>query len=201
MCRRVRIFAPRDCRSRAFRRRLVAPSTHPIVPAVPTELPCEVLSVRVAGGDRSSCHVDRAGRRLSRHCRAHGCLSFVRLSSEVCRAQRVGSVACAPRLPGEWEASAGSGRAQVRCLIRICGVDLRYGSTADQGWTGREDSTSRPWRPARVVGTHAQARPTNWAQRGGLASGRGMSDAEATFHPAQPCSLVTRRSCSRAASP
>nr|WP_225858156.1 hemerythrin domain-containing protein [Rhodococcus wratislaviensis] len=63
--------------------------------------------------------------------------------------------------------------AHVRCLIGVCGVDLRYGSTTDQGRTGREDSTSRSWRPARVVGTHAKARPTNWTQRGGLASGRG----------------------------
>ena len=28
------------------------------------------------------------------------------------------------------------------------GVDLRYGSTADQGRTGREVSSSRLWRPA-----------------------------------------------------
>src|SRR5271170_7321624 len=37
-----------------------------------------------------------------------------------------------------------------------------------------------------------KARPTNWAQRGGLASGSEMSsDAEATF-TAPSCSLVTR---------
>ena len=90
-------------------------------------------------------------------------------------------------------------RAHVHCLNWICGVDLRYGSTTDQGRTGREDSTSRSRHPARVVGTHAQAQPTKWAQRGGLASDRVMSDAEATFHSAQPCRLVAECSCSRAA--
>ena len=38
-------------------------------------------------------------------------------------------------------------------------VDSRYGSTADQGRTGREVSSSRLWRPARPPGTHAKQGP------------------------------------------
>jgi hypothetical protein len=45
------------------------------------------------------------------------------------------------------------------CFTWICGVDLRYGSMADQGRTGREDSSSRLWRPARALGTHAKQGP------------------------------------------
>ncbi len=57
------------------------------------------------------------------------------------------------------------------CFTWINGVDLRYGSTADQGRTGREDSSSRLWRPARALGTHAKQGPSTGHQRGGLASG------------------------------
>ena len=107
-------------------------------------------------GDRSTSHVFRAGGGLCCHRAVpHRCLSFVRLGGEFCRPQRIRSVTCAARLPDEWEASPGGARMHVHCLNRICGVDLRYGSTADQGRTGREDSTSRSWHPARVVGTHA----------------------------------------------
>ena len=48
------------------------------------------------------------------------------------------------------------------------GVDLRYGSTADQGRTGREDSSSRLWRPARALGTHAKQGPSTGHSAVGL---------------------------------
>ena len=65
------------------------------------------------------------------------------------------------------------------------GVGLRYGSTADQGRTGREDSSSRLWRPARELGTHAKQGPSTGHSAVGLRQAREMSpDAEATFHPA-----------------
>ena len=61
----------------------------------------------------------------------------------------------------------------------------RYGSTADQGRTGREDSSSRLWRPARVLGTHAKRGPSTGHSAVGLRQGGEMSpDAEATFHRA-----------------
>ncbi len=47
-------------------------------------------------------------------------------------------------------------------------VDLRYGSTADQGRTGREDSSSRLWRPARALGTHAKRGPSTGHSAVGL---------------------------------
>ena len=50
----------------------------------------------------------------------------------------------------------------------INGVDLRYGSTADQGRTGREDSSSRLWRPARALGTHAKRGPSTGHSAVGL---------------------------------
>ena len=65
------------------------------------------------------------------------------------------------------------------------GVDLRYGSTADQGRTGREDSSSRLWRPARALGTHAKRGPSTGHSAVGLRqSGELSPDAEATFHRA-----------------
>jgi hypothetical protein len=71
------------------------------------------------------------------------------------------------------------------CFTWIGGVDLRYGSTADQGRTGREDSSSRLWRPARALGTHAKRGPSTGHSAVGLRQGGEMSpDAEATFHRA-----------------
>jgi hypothetical protein len=71
------------------------------------------------------------------------------------------------------------------CFTWINGVDLRYGSTADQGRTGREDSSSRLWRPARAPGTHAKQSPSTGHSAVGLRQGGEMSpDAEATFHRA-----------------
>jgi hypothetical protein len=71
------------------------------------------------------------------------------------------------------------------CFTWIGGVDLRYGSTADQGRTGRKDSSSRLWRPARALGTHAKRGPSTGHSAVGLRQGGEMSpDAEATFHRA-----------------
>src|SRR6476660_8541340 len=54
------------------------------------------------------------------------------------------------------------------CFTWINGVDLRCGSTADQGRTGREDSSSRLWRPARALGTHAKRGPSTGHSAVGL---------------------------------
>jgi len=71
------------------------------------------------------------------------------------------------------------------CFTWINGVDLRYGSTADQGRTEREDSSSRLWRPARALGTHAKRGPSTGHSAVGLRQGGQFSpDAEATFHRA-----------------
>ena len=75
------------------------------------------------------------------------------------------------------------------CFTWINGVDLRYGSTADQGRTGREDSSSRLWRPAQAPGTHAKRGPSTGHSAVGLRQGGEMfPDAEATFHCAS-CTL------------
>jgi hypothetical protein len=69
------------------------------------------------------------------------------------------------------------------------GVGLRYGSTADQGRTGREDSSSPLWCPARALGTHAKQGPSTGHSAVGLRQAGKMSpDAEATFHRAS-CTL------------
>jgi hypothetical protein len=65
------------------------------------------------------------------------------------------------------------------------GVDSKHGSTADQGRTGRKDSSSRLWRPARARGTHAKQGPSTGHSAVGLRqAGEMSSDAEATFHHA-----------------
>src|SRR6202048_266748 len=69
------------------------------------------------------------------------------------------------------------------CFTWIGGVDSKYGSTADQGRTGREVSSSRLWRPARPLGTHAKRGPSTGHSAVGLRQGGEMSPAaEATFH-------------------
>jgi hypothetical protein len=83
------------------------------------------------------------------------------------------------------------------CFTWINGVVLRHGSTADQGRTGREDSSSRLWRPARALGTHAKRGPSTGHSAVGLRQGGEMSpDAEATFHRASctPGNQVARAS-------
>src|SRR6476646_8511535 len=53
----------------------------------------------------------------------------------------------------------------------------------------REDSSSRLWRPARALGTHAKRGPSTGHSAVGLRQGGEMSpDAEATFHRAS-CTL------------
>ena len=75
------------------------------------------------------------------------------------------------------------------CFTWKNGVDLRYGSTADQGRIGREVSSSRLWRPARALGTHAKQGPSTGHSAVGLRQAGKMSpDAEATFHRAS-CTL------------
>jgi hypothetical protein len=71
------------------------------------------------------------------------------------------------------------------CFTWIGGVDSKYGSTADQGRTGREVSSSRLWRPARALGTHAKQGPSTGHSAVGLRqAGKISPDAEATFHRA-----------------
>jgi hypothetical protein len=53
-------------------------------------------------------------------------------------------------------------------LLTWIGVDSRYGSTADQGRTGRKDSSSRLWRPVRALGTHAKQGPSTGHSAVGL---------------------------------
>jgi hypothetical protein len=73
----------------------------------------------------------------------------------------------------------------ISLLLTGTGVDLRHGSMADQGRTGREDSSSRLWRPARALGTHAKRGPSTGHSAVGLRQAGEMSpDAEATFHRA-----------------
>ena len=57
------------------------------------------------------------------------------------------------------------------CFTRI-GVGSKYGSTADQGRTGREDSSSRLWRLARALGTHAKQSPLTGHSAVGLRAGQ-----------------------------
>jgi len=83
------------------------------------------------------------------------------------------------------------------CFTWINGVDLRDGSTADQGRTGREVSSSRLWHPARALGTHAKQGPSTGHSAVGLRQAGKMSpDAEATFHRASctPGNQVVRAS-------
>src|SRR3984957_7756243 len=53
-------------------------------------------------------------------------------------------------------------------LLTWTGVDLKNGSTADQGRTGRKDSSSRLWCPARSLGTHAKQTPSTGDSAVGL---------------------------------
>jgi hypothetical protein len=78
------------------------------------------------------------------------------------------------------------------CFTWIGGVDSRYGSTADQGRTGREVSSSRLWRPARALGTHAKQGPSTGHSVVGL---RQAGNALLTPRPhftAHHARLVTR---------
>jgi hypothetical protein len=73
----------------------------------------------------------------------------------------------------------------VLLLLTWTGVSSQYGSTADQGRTGRKDSSSRLWRLARALGTHAKQGPSTGHSAVGLRQQDELSaDAEATFHRA-----------------
>jgi hypothetical protein len=60
----------------------------------------------------------------------------------------------------------------IYCCFTWIGVHLWYGSTADQGRTGREGSSSRLWRPARALGTHAKQGPPTGHSAVGLRQAR-----------------------------
>src|ERR1700730_13323739 len=81
------------------------------------------------------------------------------------------------------------------CFTWIGGVDAKYGSTADQGRTRREVSSSRLWRPARALGTHAKRGPSTGHSGVGL---RHVGNALLTPRPhftAHHARLVIRCSC------
>lgn len=70
-------------------------------------------------------------------------------------------------------------------LLTWTGVKFKNGSTADQGRTGRKDSSSRLWRPAQSLGTHAKQSPSTGHSAVGLRQAEKLCpDAEATFHRA-----------------
>ncbi len=77
------------------------------------------------------------------------------------------------------------------CFTWIGGVDSRYGSTADQGRTGREVSSSRLWRPARALGTHAKRGPSTGHSAVGLRQGECLLTPRPHF-TAHHARLVTR---------
>src|SRR6185437_13639970 len=78
------------------------------------------------------------------------------------------------------------------CFTWINGVDLRYGSTADQGRTGREDSSSRLWRPARSLGTHAKRGPSTGHSAVGLRQAGNTLLTPRPHFTAHHARLVTR---------
>src|ERR1700687_613320 len=93
---------------------------------------------------------------------------------------------------GRREARRTLGPARSCCFTWIGGVDLRYGSTADQGRTGREVSSSRLWRPARALGTHAKQGPlTGHSAVGLLQAGNTLLTPRPHF-TAHHARLVTR---------
>jgi AcrR family transcriptional regulator len=60
----------------------------------------------------------------------------------------------------------------IYCCFTRMGVGSKHGSTADQGRTGREDSSSQLWRLARALGTHAKQSPSTGHSAVGLRAGR-----------------------------
>ena len=78
------------------------------------------------------------------------------------------------------------------CFTWINGVHSRYGSTADQGRIGREVSSSRLWRPARALGTHAKQGPsTGYSAVGLRQAGKNLLTPRPHF-TAHHARLVTR---------
>jgi hypothetical protein len=84
--------------------------------------------------------------------------------------------------------SANSFYGRFTCI----GVDLKHGSTADQGRTGRKDSSSRLWRPARPLGTHAKQGPSTGHSAVGLRQAGNSLLTPRPHFTAPSCSLVTR---------
>jgi hypothetical protein len=80
-----------------------------------------------------------------------------------------------------------------KACFTCVGVHLKNGSTADQGWTGREDSSSRLWRLARVLGTHAKQSPSTGHSAVGLRPGRETVSCTPRPHFTAPsCTLGNR---------
>ncbi len=78
-------------------------------------------------------------------------------------------------------------------LLTWTGVDLSYGSTADQGRTGRKDSSSRLWRLARALGTHAKQGPSTGHSAVGLRqAGKLCPGRRGHISPRHHARLVTR---------
>ncbi len=84
-------------------------------------------------------------------------------------------------------------------LLTWTGVDSKNGSTADQGRTGREDSSSRLWRPARALGTHAKQGPSTGHSAVGLRQAGKCLLMPRPHFTAHHARLVTRWSVLRTA--
>ena len=81
----------------------------------------------------------------------------------------------------------------VLLLLTWTGVDSSYGSTADQGRTGRKDSSSRLWRLARALGTHAKQGPSTGHSAVGLRqAGKLCPGRRGHLSPRHHARLVTR---------
>src|SRR6478609_7165578 len=79
-----------------------------------------------------------------------------------------------------------------RLYLERRGVDLRYGSMADQGRTGRKGSSSRLWRPARAPGTHAKQGPSTGHSAVGLRQAGNSLLTPRPHFTAHHARLVTR---------
>src|SRR5258708_32506244 len=74
-------------------------------------------------------------------------------------------------------------------LLTWTGVGCGNGSTADQGRTGRKDSSSRLWRPARSLGTHAKQGPSTGHSAVGLRQAGNFLLTPRPHFPAPSCTL------------
>src|ERR1700739_4678736 len=92
----------------------------------------------------------------------------------------------------------GEGSTQL-LLLTWTGVDSGNGSTADQGRTGRKDSSSRLWRPARALGTHAKQGPSTGHSAVGLRQAGKCLLTPRPHFTAHHARLVTRWSLLRTA--
>ena len=114
---------------------------------------------------RIAFHMKGARRASARRCRAISASMLairpnVSANRKTCAREQ--ELAMVGEMPVERSAQP------ILLLLTGTGVDLRYGSTADQGRTGREDSSSRLWRPARALGTHAKQGPSTGHSAVGL---------------------------------